>query len=178
MLTESNQLLTELIARLPELEWKISKLGLSFLSYNLPRNLFRFHREGETTAGACITEIKEDLQTLLQQKSERSAFYLAEQIRRKVNVLVTLCQIHSRKNKKEEKVYFGVKMLSTRQQWIAQLEMDIGTLEKQQQALAKTFEQRIDNNHNSAATLQLKAELGEIERRLTLAQETFNRAVS
>lgn len=126
---------------------------------------------------ACVAEIKADVELLSQQKNERSAFYLAERIRQKINVLVALCQIHNRKNKPEEKVSFGVKMLSTRQQWIHDLELDIHTLEKQQQAMTKTLEQMLRYN-KTEAILDLKAELGKIERRLTLAKETFNRAVS
>lgn len=172
MLTESNELLTELIARLPELEWKISGLGSSFSSYSLPRGLFR--AAIEPSGVACVAEIKADIQALSQQQNERSAFYLAERIRQKVNVLVALCQIHSRKNKSAEKVHFGVTMLSTRQQWIQNLTTDIHTLEGQQQAITKTLEQMIRSN-NSATILQLKAELGEIERRVTLAKETLAR---
>ena len=175
MPTESKELLTELIARLPELEWKVSGLGTSFSPYSLPRGLFRADRE--LTGAACIAEIKTDIQALSQQQNERSAVYLAERIRKKINVLVALCQIHSRKNKADEKVSFGVKMLSTRQQWICDLESDIGGMERQQQAMLKTLEQMM-RNQNTTATLQLKAELGEIERRITLAKETLNRAIS
>ncbi|EHL29489.1 primosomal replication protein PriC [Legionella drancourtii] len=175
MPTESNQLLSDLITRLPELEWKISGLGASFSSRSLPRGLFA---NKEPSGASCIAEIKADIQSLSQQKNERSAFYLAERIRRKVNVLVALCQIHSRKNITEENVSFGVKMLSTRQQWIQGLETDIQTLERQQQALTTTLEQMTRSNHPVAVILQLKSELGEIERRLTLAKETWSRAIS
>lgn len=173
MHTESDELLTGLIARLPELEWKISGLGIA--NHSLPKGLFRTYRE--TNGSAYVAEIKEDLQSLSQQKNARSALYLAERIRQKVNVLVALCHMHKRRNKSEEKVYFGVKMLGTRQQWINDLEADIHVLETQQQAMHKTLEQMLRGN-NAEAILQLKAELGEIERRLTLARETLNRAVS
>lgn len=176
MPAESNQLVTELIARLPELEWKISSIGTSFSSHSLPRGLFCVDKK--VTGDSCIAEIKADIQALLQQTNERSALYLADRIRRKVNVLVALCQIHGRKNKTEEKVDFCVKMLSTRQQWICVLENDIQSLERQQQALGKTLAHMIGRNQEPATILQLKAELGEIERRLTLAQETLKRTVS
>lgn len=176
MPTESTQLLTELIARLPELEWKITSLGSSFSSHSLPRGLFRADKE--STGAHYITEIKEDIHALSLQNNERSALYLAERLQRKINVLVALCQIHGRKNKTEEKVYFGVKMLSTRQQWICDLETDIHALEQQRQALNLTLEHMMRRNQDPEVILQLKAELGEIERRLTLVQETLKRAIS
>lgn len=175
ILTESNELLSQLMERLPELEWKISELGLFFSSQRLPKGLFRF--DAEANGAACIAEIKADIQSLSKQQNKRSAFYLAERIRQKINVLVVLCQMHQGQNKPEEKVYFGIKMLSTRQQWINDLETEINTLVEQQQAMTKALA-HLSHSHNSSALLHLKAELGEVERRLTLAKETLNRAVS
>jgi hypothetical protein len=172
---EFNELLSQLVARLPELEWKINGLGNCFSSHNLPRELFRFNTEA--TGSVCVAEIKADLHALSQQKSERSAFYLAERISQKINVLVVLCHMQNRKSKPEEKVNFGIKMLSTRQQWIHDLEAEINTLAGQQKAMTKTFEY-LNNNHHSNAILHLKAELGEVERRLTLAKEALTRAIS
>lgn len=171
---DANELLTELMARLPELEWKISGLGSSFSKSSLPKGLFR---NIKADAAACVAEIKKDIDSLSAQKSDRGALYLAEQIKQKINVLVALCHMHRRKNITEEKVYFGVKMLSTRQQWIHALEEDIHLLERQQEAMTNTLKQML-RNQNSTAILHLKAELGEIEQRLTLAKETLNRTVS
>ena len=109
-----SELLDELTARLPELEWKIGELNASFSNHSLPPGLFR--RAIEPSGSACVAEIKTDIQALSQQKNERSAHYLAERIKQKINVLVALCQIQSRKTKPEDKNYFGIKMLSTRQQ--------------------------------------------------------------
>ena len=170
-----NDLLAELTARLPELEWKISSLSSTISSHRVPRGLFRSGIE--LTGPACVEEIKAEIHALSQQKNERSAQYLADRIKQKVNVLVALCQIESRKNKPEEKVYFGVKMLSTRQQWIITLEKDISTLEAQQQAMAKALEQ-LKHSTNTASILSLQRELGEVVRRLTLAREALNQAVS
>jgi hypothetical protein len=128
------------------------------------------------TGSVCIEEIKADIRTLSQQKNECSANYLAHQIRKKVNVLVTLCQMESRKSRVEKKVHFGVRMLSTRQQWIATLEQDVKILEEQQQAITKTLEQMRDNS-KATAILNIKSELGEIEKRLTLARETLIQAI-
>lgn len=173
---ESNELLSQLMARLPELEWKISELGSFFSSQRLPKGLFRTD-SGLNGGAACIAEIKADIHALGAQKNKRSAVYLAERIRRKINVLVVLCQMHQGKAKPEEKPVFGIKMLSTRRQWINDLELEIKTLEEQQQAMTKALE-HLRHNHNPSAILHLKAELGEVVRRLTLAKETLNRAVS
>jgi hypothetical protein len=174
MSIETKQLLKTLTTRLPELEWKVGELGNSFSSHKLPRGLFR----AESPSGAaCIAEIKTDIQNLSKQEGN-SASYLATRIQQKVNVLVALCQIHSSRHPKpEEKAAFGLKMLSTRQQWMHTLETDIQTLEKQQLAMTKALEQMM-RGQNATAILQLKAELGELERRLTLAKETLNRATS
>lgn len=177
MLTEANHLLAELIGRLPELEWKINRFSGFFSSHHLPKGLFR--SPGELNGSTCITEIKADIQALSQQKNERSAVYLAEQIWGKVNVLVALCQLYNRKNKTEEKIFFGMEMLSTRQQWINDLEVNRQGLEDQHNALTKTLQHMLEHiNPNPEAILQLKSELGEVERRLTLAKETLTRAIT
>ncbi|MFJ1268907.1 primosomal replication protein PriC [Legionella lytica] len=173
MSIETKQLLKNLTARLPELEWKVGELGNSFSSHKLPRGLFRSESQ---TGTACIAEIKTDIHSLAKQEGN-SAAYLAMRIQQKVNVLVALCQIHSHQHKPEDNASFGIKMLSTRQQWIHTLEVDIQTLEKQQHAMINALEQMM-RGQNTSAILQLKAELGELERRLTLAKETLNRAIS
>ncbi|STY30721.1 coiled-coil protein [Legionella wadsworthii] len=173
--SESRELLSDLRERLPELEWKISQLGSFFSCQQLPRGLFRL--DTDSTSAACIAEIKADIDALSKQQNKGSALYLADRIRRKVHVLVTLCQMHQGKNKPREKVYFGIKTLSTRQQWINDLELEIKTLSQQQQAMIKALK-HLKDSPDANAILHLKAELGEVERRLTLAQETFNRAVS
>lgn len=173
---DAAQLLSDLSSRLPELEWKVNELGSAFSSHNLPRGLFRAGREAN--GAGCIAEIKADITALAQQKQERSAEYLAERIQRKVNVLVKICQMHNRKPAAEKKAYFGVKMLSTRQQWIRDLEVEISLMEKQQQAMYLSLEQMMRRSHAPDTVLQLKAELGKIEQRITLAKETLARATS
>ena len=102
--------------------------------------------------------------------------FLAMRINRKINVLVTLCQIYSRKNNQKEKANFGLKMINTRQQWLQSIESDIEVLELQQQAMIKALDQR-KQSHNDPAILNLQKELGEVEKRLTLARETLTQAV-
>lgn len=169
-----NDLLVELNSRLPELEWKISELSSAISSHNLPRGLFR--TGFELTGASCVKEIQADILALSHQKNERSAHFLADRIKKKINVLVALCHMDNRKKKSTEPVYFGVKMLSTRQQWIHNLESEINTLTLQQQAMTKSLE-HLSHSDNTGAILSLRAELGEVERRLTLAKETLNQAI-
>lgn len=176
MSEEINDLLADLSARLPELEWKVAGIGAAFTSRNLPRGLFR--SLGELTGAACVAEIKSDIFHLATQQNQRSAAYLAQRIKEKINVLVALCQIHAKKTKVNEQVHFGLKMLSTRQQWIQSLEDDINTLSRQQESLNKAFNQMKNNAASAEALLSVRAELGEVERRLTLAQEALNHAIS
>ncbi len=175
MMNYIDDLLNELNDRLPELEWKISELSSAISSHNLPKGLFR--AGFELTGAGCVKEIRGDIVALSHQKNERSAYYLAERIKQKINVLVALCHMDGRKKKTVAPVSFGVKMLSTRQQWIQSLESEINTLVQQQQAMIKTQE-HLSSNDNADAILSLRAELGEVERRLTLARETLKQAIS
>ncbi|TAL65118.1 MAG: hypothetical protein EPN84_02025 [Legionella sp.] len=167
------EVLEQLTSRLPELEWKISSLNTAFSHRQLPRGLFQ--PQSEYTGASCVAEIKRDLEALAQQTNPRSANYLATRINQKINVLVTLCQIHSR-NKPEEKAYFGMQMISTRQQWIQNLESDIELLQLQQQAILRALEQ-LQGTSNQTAILNAQWELGEVEKRLTLAREKLQQAV-
>lgn len=170
-----DDLLTELSSRLPELEWKISGLSKAISIHHLPKGLFRL--KTELTGSNCVAEIKADIHALSLQNNERSACFLAERIKQKINVMVALCQIDGRKKKPDNNnVGFGVSMLSTRQQWLQSLENEINTLTSQQQAMQNALSQ-MKKNGNAAVILPLQAELGEVERRLTLAQEAFNKAI-
>lgn len=174
-MTHIDELLADLSARLPELEWKINGLTPVISSHSLPRGLFS--AAIELTGSACVAEIKSDINALAKQSNPRSAHFLAERIKQKVNVLVTLCQIASRKEKPESPVTFGINMLTTRQKWLQSLENNINTLHEQRLALTKALEQ-IQRSGNSQAILNVQGELGEAERRLTLAKEAFKQAIS
>mgnify|MGYP002132604162 CR=1 FL=1 len=165
-------LLQELETRLPELEWKVSTLGSTFSPKAFPKGLFR---SGETSPTNCIAEIKSDIKKLALSKGDKSPFYLAQRIQQKINVLVSLCQLQTSKPKPEAKIHFGVNSISTRQQWLQSLEQEINLLMIQREAMLKTFAQ-MKTQSKTEALLHLQAELGEVERRLTLAKETFARA--
>lgn len=61
-------------------------------------------------------------------------------------------------------------MLSTRQQWINDLEIEVEALSNQQQAMIQSLA-KLQRRQDSNSLLNLKAELGEVERRLTLAKK-------
>ncbi|WP_019215325.1 hypothetical protein [Legionella tunisiensis] len=168
------QLLLALEARLPELEWKVSSLGSThFSTKSLPRGLF--HSQGDANASTFVNEIKADIQHLAIQKNQSCAYYLAQRINQKINVLVTICHLQDKKPKAREHISFGVNLIGTRQQWLQSLQSDIELLSAQQQAMHKSL-QLMQQSADPKALLNLQAELGEVERRLTVAKETFARA--
>lgn len=170
VLLESIERLT---ARLPELEWQLSLLGKAFTPKLLPRGMFSDRLE--FTAQSCTDEIKAELKKLKQQTNEASVHYLSGRISQKINVLVRLCQVHMDKKTPDRQVGFGVKTLSTRQQWLQSLHEDIARLTMQQQALTSALViLRAENN--TPAILSVQAESGEADRRLTLAKEALARA--
>jgi len=165
--------LQQLSARLPELEWKLGTLHITPKPYQLPRGLFR--ERFELTAESCIDEIKADLKSLHQQHNELSAHYLAQRVSQKINVLVRLCQQRERKKPTlEPQTAFGIQALSTRQQWLTTLHEEIIALSKQQQALTTALI-HLESSQNTQAVLSMRVELGELERRLTLARENLER---
>lgn len=166
-------LCTDLISRLPELEWQLSRLTPSVFNQALPKNLFQTQ---ELTADSCMEELKADVLHLKAQKHEQRAAYLAEHLKRKISILVGLCRLQQ-KNKDESKSKgFSLKKLSTRQQWLQTLEEEASTLKKQRDALSRRLELLAGQHHNASMILNLKAELGDLEKKLTLAQETLNNA--
>lgn len=159
-----------LLARLPELEWKLSSLGPTLNPKLLPPGLFR--ERFELTPHACAEEIRADLYHLKRQTNERSSHYLALRVQQKINVLVRLCQKNA-DNQVKLKENVGLRAISTRQQWLQTLRDDQVILQKQQEAIKAALQVK----QNTDVALNLQAELGEIERRLTLAKETLERAM-
>lgn len=168
----SNQV-ASLMSRMPELEWQLGKLGSSFSPKSLPRALFR--QAFDAPVLAYVAEIKADIATLSMHNNQQVVRYLALKVTQKVNVLVTICSRHNREQPVQEVVSYGVDKISTRQQWLQSLEANILMLDSQRQALANVLAQ---NNHadDSLSQLNLQRELGELEKRLTLARETRDRA--
>lgn len=77
-----DELLEELSARLPELEWKINGLSSSISIHNLPKGIFS--SVIEFNGPACIKEIRDDIHALQKHKDESIACFLAERIQKKL----------------------------------------------------------------------------------------------
>ncbi len=169
-----DDLVTRLSARLPELEWQLSLQGVVINPAALPPGLFR--QRLEMTSQTCVEEIKADLQAINQQDNAKSIQYLSGRIEKKINVLVRLCRQQTVKKSTEQQTHFGVQAISTRQQWLQTMHDEVDMLARQQQALEAALAGLMAGNSDPGAVLTLKAELGEAERRLTLARETLARA--
>lgn len=170
---EAADLLSELESRLPELAWKVTSLQPVLFVQHLPKGLFRAK---ELTGGSCLDEIRADIRRLSHHQDEPSALYIAERIKQKIHTLVGLCQLEKRTvSSSSTTLALGLDKLTTRQQWVQQLEAEVHTLSMQQAALRKTLSQMQRNNPQSTAVLNVIAELGELEKKLTLAQERFAR---
>lgn len=162
--------LDRLYARLPELAWQLESLFRVFPSGSFPRGLF--NTSLEMTPHVCIEEIKKDIQNLTaQQNNARSAHFLAERIRQKVAVLVKMCQLH-RETAAAGAAKNGLEMLTTRQQWVQTVQQEVARLTAQQKAMEKALQSFRDRN-DTVAFLTLQKELGEVQRLLTIAQETL-----
>jgi len=165
-----------LSARLPELSWRLGLLShAEFNTHKFPRGLFK--NPLDMTPQSCIHEINDDLKLLTTHKSHRSAQYLAMRVSKKINVLVRLCRMSRDSARITQPPPLAVQTITTRQQWLAHLTKDIAELRLQEEALTNRLTQ-LDKLKNLAAILNMQAELGEIKRRLTLAQETIARATA
>ncbi len=169
-----DHLLQQLSARLPELQWKMACLGGSISSHALPRGLFRYAFDYKPLA--CLAEIHADIKSLSEQNSLQSAYYLSQKIHQKITVLVALCNKKA-KNKAGKKAAFGVRKLSTRQRWLQALEKEIEDLEQQKKALSVTL-QNTERGAKPELALALKAELGALEKQLTIARESFQKSLT
>lgn len=169
-----DELLKQLEARLPELEWKLSALGSYINPKLLPKGLFR--DRFELTPQTCAEEIKYDLRVLKTQTNEQSAHYMASRLNQKINVLVRLCKTQPVKSIQKSNMSLSLQAMSTRQRWLQTMQDDISRLKSQREALLlilATMESRCDVQ----AVLKLQAELGEVERRVTMAVETQSKAL-
>ncbi|KTD14995.1 hypothetical protein E3983_12490 [Legionella israelensis] len=164
-------LLQQLSARLPELEWKISHLGEFIPRHALPPGLFHYSFNYRTSA--CIAEIKSDIRKLALQTNQRSACYLAEKIHQKISVLISLSHDKVDKKHHEHSSIFDINRIHSKQQWLKEFEERINKLLEQRQALSKRLRQAETSGH-SDKILALKHELGQLERYLTLAKESFH----
>jgi uncharacterized protein YlxP (DUF503 family) len=169
-MTEFSESLDTLVARLPNLAWKLKTLYSFIPAHLLPTGLF--NERLEMTPEICIEEINEDLKAMALQQNERSIKYIAERVSRKINVLVQLCQKEPDHDSKRA-FTFTLQSISTRQQWLDSVREEISQLIAQQHALQKSLTEALKNDPTSPAIIALRAEIGKLEERLTLARETL-----
>lgn len=173
---DATALFETLSNRLSELLWQLDKTRVSLNSKAIPEGVFP--GVGDKTPKACIQDINHDLQALRKESSEPGARFLAARIFKKIAILTTLCEIQSGKQTPvAASKRFNIKTLGTRQHWLKTVEDDIATLTAQQQALRAHLE-HLKPQQADETSLTLQAELGEIERRLTLAREAFSKALA
>ncbi|KTD07448.1 hypothetical protein [Legionella jamestowniensis] len=158
--------LDELEARLPELEWQMSSFGHTISTKILPKGLFRLPETASATA--FINDIKTDLKRLANHQNEQSGFYLAQKIQQKINVLIALCRLEVNPAPRQSNY---LSMITTRQHYVEELGKEKELLLQQRQALIN----RLEQTNDLGTRLNLNAEVGEIEKRLTLVQETMVR---
>ena len=169
-ISESVKILSD---RLPELVWKLGTLQGTLNPKLLGRGLFK--ERLEMTPQSCIDEINANLKVLKTRKEDQSARYLADRVSQQINVLVRLCQLQTDKQSTQKTVSFGVQSISTRQQWLSGLQENIEQLTAQKHALVSALNLR-KTDKNPQVVLQLQAEVGEVDRILTLAKETLERS--
>ncbi len=164
----------QVCARLPELEWRLSQLGTILHAGLLPRGLFT--PSLNLDAQHCIADIKHDVVVLAQQKQRQRAYYLADRIHQKIEVLVRFCNLNRNKMPAANRTsVFTLDALSTRQQWLSGMQARVSALTEQQAAL-KNADHMLRGSTESR--LRLDAELGDVTQKLTLAQESLLRAES
>jgi len=163
-------ILQTLTDRLPELEWRLSKLTTIHAS-TLPSGLFRLsERDGWFIPQVCIDEVKQDIVSLREAHETRVGLFLAERVSQKINVLLRLCQVYRRKTEVKSRVSLDMKQLVTRQQWLEIIEKDIEKLRHLQAGIQCALEK---NTHLPEAIITLQQDLTEITRQLNGAQETL-----
>ncbi len=168
-----NKELSHLTARLPELAWQLNKIDKPILPNLLPPGLFKSCID--VPASFYIDEIKTDIERMKKSRSDAGERYLASKIQQKITVLVSICDKTVREKKTPASTDFSVKAIVTRQQWLQSLEATIKSLTEQRDALINCLAQK-DSHEN--IQLNCYSELGLLEKRLTLAKETYAKSVS
>lgn len=172
---ELEETLAQLAARLPELEWKISHSGIVIDEEAVPQGLFRLTQE--LNARACIQEIKVDLQQLKKKSQSKILEFLAKRIRQKIDFLVHVYHIQALGKRGPEEKTQAMDAITTRQQWLTNLNQEITALNEQREALSLRLS-KLKKRGDSQSILSLQAEIGQLERQLTLARETWVRATA
>ena len=161
----TQQTLSELLARLPELQWKLSQLTTS-----LPKGTFRCQKEGHRQD--FVNEIQSDLQVLSSNLDGLTGAFIAGQIQKKIDILVATCRLSVKPAKTVNALESSIlSQIATRNQRLQHLEKELSVLNLQLKAL----ESRLSATINPLMLLNLQGEKGAIERQLTLIQEAYQK---
>ncbi|PJD90620.1 MAG: hypothetical protein CK424_08055 [Legionella sp.] len=159
-MSEWSVLAETLRSRLPELERQIQKLGSKFPLKALPKGLFRQRQSGSQ----CILEIEQELDELLSDKPNAILEYLAVRLSRKIHILVHIC-LSNRQPFTSAPATLDA--LSTREQWLSQLDLMRSKLDIQRAAVEATLQTML-LRQDSQAILVLQKELSDIDRQFEL----------
>lgn len=168
----AHQVLNELSVRLPELQWALRLADKNSLSHSLPAGVFRSPLQGEPYS--FIEEIRWDLQVLARCLNDASGQALAQKIRHKIATLVAACRLPPHTKVATHGLESSVlKHMATRKQWVQNLEEQLTRLTEQHAALVHRLSQSMD----ASLQLNLQAQLGQLQRELTLAKEAYTKAM-
>ena len=162
-----------LAARLPELEWKLGGVDETLSSKLLPPGLFSSQINMSTQK--CVAEVRSSLLALKDERSEQSMQYLAKRINRQLNVLVRICKLHAKELPQHVSSAFDMQAMSTRRQCLSKLENKIESLKVQREALRVRLKQERGLRCCPKFIVVLQAEIGMLERKLSLTQEHLER---
>lgn len=147
--------------RLPELEHHIVKLGTHFPLHALPPGLFK----DVATGVDCITDIDNNLDKVIDEKaSERVRLYWSNLLNQKIHVLVHICRNQPRRKKESHSLVLD--KISTRNDWLAQIEAKQISLTTQRESMTATLKSMQARNDREAIQI-LQNELLDIEAQLT-----------
>ncbi len=119
--------------RLPELERQLLKYGDFFPVKLLPKGLFKEVKSSQD----CLADISRDLELMGPQNSQAMAIYLSERISKKIHVLVHICR--SQQPRSRDSAELVVDKMSTRMQWLAQIELKRKQVSAQRAAIVATM---------------------------------------
>lgn len=170
MVNHAKKSIDELNQRLPELLWQMKSIKRIIPRSHLPAGLFK---NTSSEPEAYIEDIQADIERIRVQTAPKVIHYMVEQVARKIDVLVNCCKKKPSPHSKSSKSRLSVQAISTRQQWLQDIEKEVFSLQQQEQALRKQLNTCA---RSDAKILSLQAELGDIQRQLTLSNEALKKA--
>lgn len=170
-----SHLISELKNRLPELEWRASKLPGKGLLWRVPQGIFRT-KNGQPLQ-EFIDEIRQDLEVLATRSDNKSQQHLCQQIDKKMHLLIRMTMMKSQSVNEKQATHSIIQKLGNRQQWLQEIEEKIKALQQQVEAIEHQLQQsRFDNDPQAQLNLQQQA--GQARQRLNLLEEHYQRASS